>query len=82
MNTDTLTYRHNEGELPVAVVTRQDENGKIINTSTLWFDGTHWNRVHDYYRSLWTTVEKAYAAAVANFDREAEILARRQGVAR
>lgn len=78
MNNDTLTYVHNKGELPLATVSRRDEDGKFINTSTLWFDGTNWNRVHDYYQNTWATVEEAFAAAVINFDREAEIVARRE----
>ena len=80
MNNDTLTYVHNEGELPTAAVTRYSEDGRIVNVSTLWFDGTNWNRVHDYYRNSWATVEEAFAAAVVNFDREAEIVARRTKV--
>jgi hypothetical protein len=82
MNNDTLTYKHNDGEQPVAVVTRYNEDGKIVNSSTLWFDGTNWNRVHDYYRGTWPTVEEAYAAAVKDLDRQAEIVARRQAVSR
>ena len=82
MNTDTLTYKHNDGELPIATVGRRDENGKLINCATLWFDGTNWNRVHDYYRGVWPTIEEAYAAAVKDLDRQAEIVARRQAVSR
>jgi hypothetical protein len=82
MDTDTLTYTHTEGELASAVVTRYDENGKIVNTSTLWFDGYYWNRVHDYYDGRWATVEEAFDAAVVDLDRQAEILARRQAVTR
>ncbi len=77
MNNDTLTYVHNEGENPRAMVTRHDENGKYVNSSTLWFDGTRWNRIHDYYQSWWLTVEEAFAAAVIDLDRQAEIVARR-----
>lgn len=73
---DTYDYRHADGELPLAVATRRDTNGKIINTATLWFDGTRWNRVHDYYQRTWQTIEQAFEAACENFDREAEVVAR------
>ena len=82
MNNDTLTYVHNEGELPVATVTRYNEDGKVANGSTLWFDGTNWNRVHDYYRGTWPTVEEAYAAAVKDLDRQDEIVERRKAALR
>ena len=82
MNKHTLTYKHNDEEQPVAVVTRYNDDGKIVNSSTLWFDGTNWNRVHDYYRGVWPTIEEAYAAAVKDLDRQAEILARREAYSR
>ena len=82
MKKDILTYVHSEKELPRATVTRYSEVGKVVNGSTLWFDGTNWNRVHDYYQSTWATIEEAYAAAVKDLDRQAEIVARRQAVSR